>query len=590
MSVQLPHRGGSLRRWFEDRTGLGAFLDSVASIPVHGGAGIGHAFAAAAGALLLVLLSTGVALALEYVPAPDEAWASVWWIQHRVTHGAFTRALHRTAGEALLVVLALHVGRALFAGSYRRPREVGWWLSLGMLALVLAALVTGMRLPWDQHAYWALRIELGVAEALPGGGLLGQMLGGAELGRTVLSRMYALHAVVLPLGLVACAAMGVWIATRHGRVAGPHSDVTRVEPYWPRQAAVDGAFVFVVLLAVLLVAAFVEVATLGSPADPTRHHPARPEWFLMPLYALRAALPESVGALAVGIVPGLLALWLLALPWLDRGGPGLRARLPWAAPVLVLFCAMGALAVASVVEDANDEEHQRALAEERRRAERASELAAGGIPPDGPLAMLARDPWTRGRELYEQKCNGCHGLDGRRGEGEIHAPDHTGFGSRAWLLGLLLDPEAPHYFGRTGHAEQMPSQRRLGEENLRAVVEFLYAQAEEPQDPGEINAALAARGERVLRDRCLGCHLFRGEGDELGTGGPDLGLYPSRTWIARQIAEPGARTQYGALHRMPAFGDELTREDLEVLTAFVRLQRFREPRAGQSTRDGREPR
>jgi mono/diheme cytochrome c family protein len=191
--------------------------------------------------------------------------------------------------------------------------------------------------------------------------------------------------------------------------------------------------------------------------------------------------------------------------------------------------------------------------------------------------MLVDDPLTRGREISEQQCIGCHALGGEGGDAEDEAPDHTGFGSRAWILGMLLDPQGEHYFDDVGMEEEMKSQQRRGADVLAAIAEHLYAQAEEPQDPGDVDAALAARGGELLREKCLGCHLYRGEGDELGIGGPELWLYPSRTWIRRQIVTPDAPTQYGALNEMPSLGGEISEHDLDMVTAYLRLQRFAEP-------------
>jgi mono/diheme cytochrome c family protein len=186
--------------------------------------------------------------------------------------------------------------------------------------------------------------------------------------------------------------------------------------------------------------------------------------------------------------------------------------------------------------------------------------------------MLRNDPMTHGRDLYLQHCTSCHILDG---EGEQKAPTHTGFGSREWILALLRTPQADHFLGKVENAEDMPSQSRLGEEALVAVTELLYAQGAETRERGEIDEAKARAGERVMRDRCMECHTWFGEGDEMGIGAPPLTWYPSRTWMRRQIERPDAPTQYGELNEMPSFADELDAHDLDMVTAYLRRQRRR---------------
>jgi ubiquinol-cytochrome c reductase cytochrome b subunit len=198
-------------------------------------------------------------------------------------------------------------------------------------------------------------------------------------------------------------------------------------------------------------------------------------------------------------------------------------------------------------------------------------LAHKGIPAAGPGEMLRSDPMTRGADLYAQHCTKCHVLNG---QGEQDAPDHTGFASRDWILGMILDPQADHYFGKTD-IDDMKPMGKLGEAQLKAVTEFLFSLGHEPQDP-PYDRALAAQGKEVFTDKCTNCHLFQGEGQDVFEG-PDMTGYASRTWISRQIENPGALTQYGELNEMPEFADDLDDHDVKMLAAFLRQQRFAKP-------------
>jgi ubiquinol-cytochrome c reductase cytochrome b subunit len=205
------------------------------------------------------------------------------------------------------------------------------------------------------------------------------------------------------------------------------------------------------------------------------------------------------------------------------------------------------------------------------RAERAVQLARKGMPAAGPLEMLRNDPMTRGADLYDQHCTKCHVLNG---EGEQEAPDHTGFASRDWILGMTLDPQADHYFGKT-KIDDMKPMGKIGEAKLKAVTEFLFSLGHEKQDP-PFDKALATEGEKVFRDTCMDCHLYQGEGADLFEG-PDMTGYGSRTWLFRQIKDPAAATQYGELNEMPAFADDLDDHDIRMVAAFLRQQRFGKP-------------
>src|SRR6202041_1638924 len=105
----------------------------------------------------------------------------------------------------LFVLAALHVAHGAFVASYRRPREVAWWLTLGVLGLAVGEGITGGLLPWDERGWWARVVEGNITGLAPGlGGFLQQMmLGGTELGALGLSRAYVVHVAVLPVLLIA---------------------------------------------------------------------------------------------------------------------------------------------------------------------------------------------------------------------------------------------------------------------------------------------------------------------------------------------------------------------------------------------------
>jgi len=563
------------------RPGFGGWIDRWRGLfdrPIDGGASFLHVFFAAALVLLVVEAFTGLLLALVYVPHPEAAWASTFFIQEVIRGGWFIRGVHLYAGHAMLIVLGLHlVLVAVFAG-YRSPHRAQWWTVLLILGVLFGALVTGHRLVWDQNNYWALEVELNIVGAVPlvGDPIRKLVLGGSRIGQMTLTRLYALHVVLCPL--VLWGGFQLWRSLR--RADGPPpppGEPAPAEPYFPRQAVMDGTSGLLVLGLVAGVVAWTGGAPLGGPAEPQRNFPALPEWFILPLYELRALVPPSVEIPAITVLPGIAVALVVALPFLDRGRTeasargGLLRRLPaLGAFGLVLLGAAALLGFAKL--SPTPEERQEALAEAEVRADRAFELARDGIPPGGPLEMLRNDPLTRGKDVYVQYCTSCHVLGDR---GAREAPDHTGFASEAWILALLHDPDAPHFFGETP-IDDMPSQSDKGQEALEGAAAFLFSLGVDP-DRGEEppDASLVARGRELWENKCMTCHLFEGDGDFLGLGGPDLTGYASLDWLVTQTANPEAH--YGDLNEMPAYDDQLTDHDLRMVSEFLRRQRFEEP-------------
>jgi ubiquinol-cytochrome c reductase cytochrome b subunit len=566
---------GRIGDWFDERTGYRALLHHALDEEIRGGARWAYVFGSALLVLFLNQALTGLMLMATYTPSIEGAWASVFYIQHKVTSGFFVRGMHAYGAQAMVVVLGMHLLQVALYGAYKKPREVTWWIGLALLGVVQGLALTGYLLPWDQKGYWATKVATNIAGTVP---VLGPMLqtlivGGADYGQTTLTRFYVLHVGVLPATLVGLVVLHVALFRKHGATAPQKADMKVSEPFFPGQLMRDIVFAALVLHVVGWLTSSTQGAHLGAPADPSVDFPPRPEWYFLFLFQLLKYLPGSLELLGTVVLPGLAGLFLFALPFLDRGpSRAASTRLPWLAPIFLGGVAVVVLTMQSLRQDAADPAFQLAAKQADARAERAIALAKNGIPPGGPLVMLANDPMTRGADVYAQKCNTCHVLDGK---GEYEAPVHTGFASRAWVMGLLHDPKDPRYFGRT-KLDDMSSMDKLGEERKRAVTEFLFSLGREPQDP-PFDAALAKAGEEVFRDKCMDCHVYAGDG-AFEFDGPDLTHYASRTWLTKQIAHP--EKVYGELNTMTAFAEELSEHDLRMVVAYLRKQRFAAPETG----------
>ena len=561
--------------WLDDRTGYRALTRAALDQEIQGGARWAYVFGSGLAVVFLSQLVTGLMLMVTYTPSVHDAWSSVFYLQHRVTAGWFVRGLHHYGAYAMMLVMGLHMLQVAVYGAYKRPREVNWWAGLVLMGLIFGMGVTGYLLPWDQKGYWATTVATNIAGSTPlvGPAIRDLVVGGPEYGQSTLTRMFTLHVGVLP-GLVGLVLVGhVVLFRRHGPTPPAGADLAKKQRYFPAQIGRDLLFA-VAVLSVLALFTVQLGAPLDAPADPAILYPPRPEAYFLWLYELLNLVPGKLEMLVTLGLPAIGGGLLFALPFFDRKPTTrVRDRLLFVAPILLAAVAILALTAVSLRADANDPEYQAQRRDADLRAERSILLAKRGIPPGGPLAMLDDDPLTRGADLFASKCASCHVLDG---EGERWAPEHTGFGSRAWVRAVLHDPDDVRLFGLTGIVG-MPSQDRLGDDQLTSVTEYVFSLGHEPQDPA-FDAALATRGQHVFETKCMNCHAFEGDGDYLAEGGPDMTGYASRTWILRQTANPAGH--YGEANEMPPFADELTEHDLRMLAAYLRLQRFERPSTG----------
>lgn len=563
-----------LSDWLDERTGYRALMEAALDEEIPGGARFAYVFGSALLAIFTVQVATGLLLMATYTPSVTGAWSSVFFIQHEVAGGWFVRGLHAYGAQAMVVVLGMHLLQVSLYGAYKKPREVTWWFGLALLGVVQGLALTGYLLPWDQKGYWATKVATNIAGTIPvvGPAMQTLVVGGIEYGQSTLTRFYVLHVGLLPLTLGLLTVVHVALMRRHGVTPPAGADLNKRGRFYPEQVAMDMLFSVLVIGAVAVLTTITHGGHLDAPADPAADYPPRPEWYFLFLFQLLKYLPGSMELLGTVVLPGVAMGFLFALPLLDRGEDrALRKRLHFLAPIGLGGVGIVVLTMMSMQDDAADADFQAARAKSHVRAERAIALAKQGIPPQGPLHMLATDPMTRGADVYGQYCQGCHQL----GHEDQEAPDHAGFGSREWTLALMHDPQAKRFFGTTEIDEMEPMDDDLSDAQARAVAEYLFAEGHELQDP-PYDAALAKQGRAVFEEECMDCHYYGSEGGDMFDG-PNMRGYASRWWIYQQILDPGGAHQYGELNEMPAFADDMSEQDAKLVAAYLRQQRFAKP-------------
>jgi ubiquinol-cytochrome c reductase cytochrome b subunit len=168
------------------------------------------------------------------------------------------------------------------------------------------------------------------------------------------------------------------------------------------------------------------------------------------------------------------------------------------------------------------------------------------------------------------------------------ASDLKGFGTRAWVRGLLENPRSPTYFGKVKFSEdpqdkggmaEWKQNSKLSPQELDAVADFVASFATIPADlmtdewlnsPGVADHP----GLEPFKKECGTCHVVA---EGLGEGGtrdaPHLFAWGSPQWMTRLIHKPGAPDLYGFLdkkYQMPAFADQLTDNDVTTLVRYLK--------------------
>ncbi|KAB2005251.1 hypothetical protein ES319_D11G256200v1 [Gossypium barbadense] len=132
----------------------------------------------------LVQLVTGFAMTFYYRLTITKAFTSVQYIMTGANFGWLIRSVHRWSSSMMVLMMILHIFRVYLIG--------------GVVLVVLTASfgVTGYSLPRDQVGYWAVKIVIGVPDAIL---ITGLLRGSASMGQSTLTRFYSLHTFVLSL-------------------------------------------------------------------------------------------------------------------------------------------------------------------------------------------------------------------------------------------------------------------------------------------------------------------------------------------------------------------------------------------------------
>lgn len=311
--------------WLDQRTGYSAVVRLITDEPIPGGARWWYVFGAILTFLLGLEFLTGMALASAYAPSVTTAWASTAFIQDTLTLGWFIRGLHSFGSTAMIVLAGIHLVQVLIFGAYKAPREMNWLVGLAMLGLLVVFALTGHGLPWDERGYWAKQVETSIVGTVPlvGAWLQTLLQGGDGYGNYTVTRFYALHTFLLPSTMVLALAVHLFLVRRHGVTPRWNKDEATLahatQSYWPGQALRDTTACGVTLVILALVVIKTHGAPLDAPVDPLASSQVRPEWYALPLFQLRHYFGGALELVGTMVIPGVAAMLLAALPWLDAG-------------------------------------------------------------------------------------------------------------------------------------------------------------------------------------------------------------------------------------------------------------------------------
>ena len=310
--------------WIDKRLPVFTFInDNLRDYPTPKNLSYFWNFGSLAGVTLVIMIVTGILLAMQYTANADLAFDSVERIMRDVNNGWLLRYIHMNGASMFFIVVYIHIFRGLYYGSFKSPREILWILGVLILLLMMATAFMGYVLPWGQMSFWGATVITNLFSAFPviGDYIVTFLWGGFSVDNPTLTRFFVLH-YLMPFLIVGVVMLHLVALHQFGSNNPLGIDVKSegdTIPFHPYYTVKDyfglGVFLIIFFGLVFFAPNFLGHPDNYIPADPlvTPAHIV-PEWYFLPFYAILRAVPDKL--LGVILMFSAVAV-LFILPWLD---------------------------------------------------------------------------------------------------------------------------------------------------------------------------------------------------------------------------------------------------------------------------------
>ncbi len=311
-------------QWIDDRLPIFSYADAnVIAYPTPKNLNYWWNYGSLAGIILVIMLVTGIFLAMNYQPHADVAFASVERIVRDVNYGWLLRYLHMNGASMFFIVVYIHMFRGLYYGSYKAPREILWMVGVTIYLAMMATAFMGYVLPWGQMSFWGATVITNLFSAFP---LVGEYIvtwiwGGFSVDVPTINRFFVWH-YLLPFILIGLVIVHLWALHVHKSNNPLGIDIKSPQdmmPFHPFYTIKDlyglGLFMIFFMYFVFFAPNFFGEPDNYIPANPMVTPPhIVPEWYFLPFYAILRAVPDKLGGVLL-MFAGVFVLYVL--PWLD---------------------------------------------------------------------------------------------------------------------------------------------------------------------------------------------------------------------------------------------------------------------------------
>merc|ERR1712038_105677 len=258
---------------------------------------------------IMLQIVTGIFLSLYYTSDINSAYFSVFFLIREVYYGWCLRYFHSSGASFVFFFLVLHLGRALFYGSYFTLSNT-WFSGILLLFLLMAIAFMGYVLPFGQMSFWGATVITNLLSPFPS--LIEWICGGYCVHSPTLKRFFLFH-FLFPFLLCGFTILHLFYLHFHSSNNPLRLNTNNKIPFFPFIFLKD-FFGLVLVLCLYFLQTHFGVSSLSHPDNAleacgllTPLHIV-PEWYFLCQYAMLKAVPNKNAGFII-LLTSILALF-----------------------------------------------------------------------------------------------------------------------------------------------------------------------------------------------------------------------------------------------------------------------------------------
>merc|ERR1711874_510760 len=246
------------------------------------------------GITIILQIITGIFLGLHYTSDLNSAYFSLFFFIREIYYGWGLRYLHSSGASFVFLFLFLHLGRAIFYGSYFYNPNT-WFSGIVLLFFLMAIAFMGYVLPFGQMSFWGAIVITNLLSPFPC--LVEWVSGGYGVHNPTLKRFFLFH-FQLPFLLTGFIILHLFYLHFHSSNNPLRLNTNNKIPFFPFILIKD-FFGFLVISCLYFLQVHFGVSSLSHPDNAleacalvTPLHIV-PEWYFLCQYAMLKAVPNK---------------------------------------------------------------------------------------------------------------------------------------------------------------------------------------------------------------------------------------------------------------------------------------------------------